>query len=331
MDVLSSHIDEIEVECDGTDFSSLTQSFINAETSFTASTLTDPIDDSVSKDPQTIQQAKSLAYWTQWLAAIYEELESLKAKGVYEDIVDLPPNRKAVKSKWVFPIKRNSNGLISRFKARLVAKGFTQIPGQDFNYTFAPVARWESMRTVLTLAAAYDMELRQVDVKTAFLNGLLNEEIYLQKPLIIGDAYWRLRKGLYGLKQAGRQWYPELNNRLESLGFTRTQSDWSVYTRITGQHHSIITTSVDDMLIASNSKSESDSVVAGLSALFEITDNGEPSLHLGCNVKRDRERKMLKLDQHLYTQSILREFGFEDCKPVATPMDPGTRLSPFME
>lgn len=320
--------DELEIECVESDLPSLIQCFIQTETTYANAALTEPIDDPNEKDPETIQQAQSSVYWSYWLAAIYEELESLKQKGVYEEIEDLPQGRKAVGSKWVLHIKRNEDGLIARFKARLVAKGFTQIPGQDFTYTFAPVARWESMRTILTLAGEHDMVLRQVDVKTAYLNGPLDEEIYMKKPSIAGSGYWRLRKGLYGLKQSGRQWYKELNAKLETLGFRRTESDWSVYVRRVDNERSYITTSVDDMLIASSSVSESDAVIEALSSLFEITNNGEPSFHLGCSITRNRETRTLKIDQHAYIESILREFGFEKCNPVHTPMDPGKRLSP---
>jgi hypothetical protein len=201
--ILESDDEELEIECGDGDFAKLTQCFVEAEVLFVGAALTDPIDDPDTKDPKTLQEAKSSIYWTYWLAAIYEELESLKAKGVYEEVNELPPGRKAVESKWVLHIKRDREGLISRFKARLVVKGFTQIPGQDFNYTFAPVARWESIRPVLALAADHDMVLRQVDVKTAFLNGPLDEEIYMRKLAILGDGFWRLLKGLYGLKQAG--------------------------------------------------------------------------------------------------------------------------------
>jgi hypothetical protein len=323
--------EEAEIECDSADFPKLALSFIEAEVVFAGATLTDPIDDPNEKDPKTLREAQSSIYWTYWLAAIYEELEALKAKGVYEEIDELPPNRKAVESKWVLHIKRDRDGLISRFKARLVAKGFTQIPGQDFNYTFAPVARWESIRSLLALAAERGMALRQIDVKTAFLNGPLDEEIYMRKPSIVGSGYWRLRRGLYGLKQAGRQWYLELNSKLEAIGFKRTESDWSMYRRIQGSEHSIIATSVDDMLIASTSDAESDAVASALASQFEITDNGEPKLHLGCTIERNHDGHMIKLHQKSYTESILREFGFDMCNSVATPMDPGTRLSPQID
>jgi hypothetical protein len=322
----SDTIAEVEVECDTSDLHPLTQSFIAAETAFAGAALHDPIDDQHEKDPTSIQHAQSSIYWSYWLAAIYEELESLKAKEVYEEVEELPPGRKAVGCKWVLRIKRDREGLISRFKARLVAKGFTQIPGQDYNYTFAPVARWESIRTLLTLAAEHNMELRQIDVKTAYLNGPLEEEIYMHQPSTTGSRYWRLRKGLYGLKQSGRQWYLELNKRLNSVGFKRTESDWSLYIRTEGSERSILTTSVDDMLVGSSGTSESDAVVLALKSLFDITDNGEPTYHLGCGIHRDRQNRTIKLDQGAYTLSILRDFGFENCNPVSTPMASGARL-----
>ena len=140
LSILHSNNEELELECQTSDFLRLIQSFIHTEVTFAGAALTDPIDDPNAKDPQTVHQAKSSIYWTYWLAAIHEELESLKAKGVYDEVKQLPPGRKAIESKWVLHIKRDHEGLISRFKARLVAKGFTQIPGQDFHYTFAPVA-----------------------------------------------------------------------------------------------------------------------------------------------------------------------------------------------
>jgi hypothetical protein len=172
-------------------------------------------------DPPTIRHAERSKFWSEWLAAIHEELEALKAKEVYEEIAELPAGRKAVQCKWVLRIKRDQNGHISRFKARLVAKGFTQVLGQDFTFTFAPVARWESIRSVLCIATLNDYELRHIDVKNAYLNAPLQEEIYMIAPEGCGSKYWRLLKGLYGLRQAGRQWYFHLHAAYCALGFTR--------------------------------------------------------------------------------------------------------------
>jgi hypothetical protein len=127
--------------------------------------------------------------------------------------------------------ERNS-GFADGFKARLVAKGFTQISSQDFTFTFAPVAHWDSIRTLLCITALNNFKLCQLDVKTAYLNGPLDEEIYMKSPegFHCSYPYWCLRKGLYGLHQAGCQWYLTLHNAYAGLGYTHCKSDWSVYT-----------------------------------------------------------------------------------------------------
>jgi len=171
-------------------------------------------------EPKNIREAMTSKYWPCWLEAIHRELASLDAMGVYQEVHDLPPGKKAVGSKWVLVLKRDENGDISRFKARLVAQGFTQIPGQDFTHTFAPVARWDSIRLILSIAAMNDWELRHIDIKTAYLNGKLKEEIYLKRPEMLGPGYWLLKKALYGLRQSGREWYLEMNNSYHEIGMT---------------------------------------------------------------------------------------------------------------
>jgi hypothetical protein len=323
--------DELEIEiCNRHELEQVSIALLRLEleAEFAGAALSEPIDDPDAKDPKSVREAELSVYWAHWLAALYEELESLKAKGVYVEVDEIPPGRKPVDSKWVLHIKRDGDGLISRFKARLVAKGFTQIPGQDFTYTFAPVARWESIRLLLAIAATYDWELRQIDVKTAFLNGPLDEEIYMRKPDILGPGFWRLLKGLYGLKQSGRMWYLELNERLKKIGLKRLESDWSVHIRNRGNARCITTTSVDDMLIGASSVEEAETIVKDLGSLFEITNNEEPKFHLGCTIERWRSRRTIKLHQQGYVVSILRDFGMEYCNATQTPMDPSTRLVP---
>ena len=158
------------------------------------------IQDNDATDPPNISEAKKSKYWTEWLSAIHKELESLKSKGVYEEVDRLPPGRKAVQCKWVLHIKRDKDGTISRFKARLVAKGFTQIPSQDFTCTFAPVARWDFIRSLLCIAATHDYCLWQLDVKSAYLNGPLEEEIYMKAPDSFNSSapFWLLNKAFMG-------------------------------------------------------------------------------------------------------------------------------------
>ncbi len=239
----------------------------------------------------------------------------------------MPPGRKAIDCKWVLHIKRNSDGHIARFKARLVARGSTQIPGQDFTYTFAPVARWDSVRTILAISAFQDLHLRHIDIKTAFLNGPLTEEIYLRRPEIAGPGFWRLLKGLYGLKQAGRTWYIEFNDKYMKIGFRRCEADWSVHVREVPNAKSWSATTVDDILLGSTSEGESDTVTEALGNIFDITDNGEPEYFLGCKIIRYRSRRSLEVNQEPYTGQILRTFNMESCNAVSTPLPAGIRLS----
>ena len=148
-----------------------------------------------------------------------------------------------------------------------------------------------------------DFELRYIDVKNAYLNGPLDEEIYMVAPDGSPSKYWRLHKGLYGLRQAGRQWYHLLNNTYSDLGYTRCESDWSVYVRKTTNAFTISATSVDDLLLASNSKSESDLATSQIQQKFPITDNGDIAWLLGCRVRRWRERRVLMIDQELLRPS----------------------------
>jgi hypothetical protein len=205
-----------------------------------------------------------------------------------------------VQHKWVLHIKHDKSNIISRFKARLVTKGFTQIPGQDFNYTFVPIAHWDSIRTVLSLATIHDYELCQLDVKTAYLNGPLDEEIYMHAPPGSDTPYWRLRKGLYGLRQAGRQWYLTMHETYSDLNYTRCESDWSVYTHNIGKTVTISATSVDDILLATNSKEASDIAAFKLHSKFTVTDAGDAEWFLRCRITRWRDKHVLKLDQEQF-------------------------------
>ena len=182
----------------------------------------------MGRDPAMYAEVMSSPEAEDWKEACQYEIDAL-AKNETWDLVDLPPGRKAVKSKWVFKLK--SDG---RFHARLVAKGFTQIPGLDFDETFSPVARFESLRLLLALAALEDWHIHQMDVKSAFLNGELEEEIFMEQPkgfVVAGQEarVCRLKKAIYGLKQASCAWNLQFHGVLLGLGFTRTFADAGVY------------------------------------------------------------------------------------------------------
>ena len=167
-----------------------------------------------------------------------EELNSMRKNNVWE-LVKLPYNQKSIGSKWIFKRKLNATGQVDKYKARLVAKGFTQMEGVDFVETFSPVAKFTSIRIISALTAYYDLELHQMDVKTAFLNGMLEEEIYMNQPggfVERGNEgkVCKLNRSRYGLKQASRQWYILFDNAITSYCFSMTEGDHCTYFKIMG-------------------------------------------------------------------------------------------------
>ena len=240
---------------------------------------------------------------------------------MYEEVSSVPQDCKAVQCEWVLHIKRDKDGTISCFKARLVAKGFTQIPGQDFTFTFAPIARWESIHSLLCIATIHDYEIHQLDVKTAYLNGPLKEDIYMRAPDGFSSTkpFWRLKKGLYGLRQAGHQWYFTLHNAYVNLSFSRCQSNWSVYTRRSPSALSMSATSVDDIILVSDSKAELDLATQQINQKFTMTDCGDAEWILGCRITHLRSKRVLMIDQSQFIATILREFSMHECKAVITP------------
>jgi Reverse transcriptase (RNA-dependent DNA polymerase) len=177
-------------------------------------------------EPASYCKAVKSTHKDEWDNAIQEEMRSLSKNHTW-DLVDLPKDQKAVKCKWVYCIKFGADGKPNRFKARLVAKGFTQILGLDYDETFSLVTCLDSIWILLALAMLEDWEIHQINVKTAFLNGNLDEEIYMQQPegfIAAGQSgkVCRLRKALYGLKQASRQWHRKLHSALGKIGFRHT-------------------------------------------------------------------------------------------------------------
>ena len=187
------------------------------------------------------------------------EYQSLQSTGTYQ-LTQLPAGRQAIGCKWVFKIKRHADGSVDRYKARLVAKGFSQKEGLDYKETFAPVAKFSSIRTLLALAAHQDYEVHQMDVKTAFLNGDLDVKLYMMQPegfIVEGqeEMVCELRKSLYGLKQAGRAWFEKINAALIQMDFTPLDSDHCVYVRH-GDGVMYIVLYVDDLLLIGSALAE---------------------------------------------------------------------------
>jgi len=219
-----------------------------------------------------------------------------------------------------------------RFKARLVAKGFSQIPGVDYNDVFSPVVKHSSIRTFFGIVAMRDLELEQLDVKTTFLHGELEEEIYMDQPegfIVPGkeDLVCKLKRSLYGLKQSPRQWYKRFDSFMLSHGFKRSEFDSCVYIKFVNGSPIYLLLYVDDMLIAAKSKKDIAALKSQLSSEFEMKDLGAAKKILGMEITRDRNSGLLFLSQQNYIKKVLHRFNMNDAKFVSTPIAPHFKLS----
>ena len=285
---------------------------------------------SLMDDPATYAEAISGPDAMHWRGAIASELASIKENGTWEIVAKLPPGRHPIGCKWIFERKFNPNGTIDKFKARLVAKGYAQTYGVDYEETYAPVAKYMSIHILLVIGTILDLEIHQMDVKTAFLNGNLDEEIYMEIPEGVeckaNDIACRLVKSLYGLKQSPRQWNYKLNAFLIKLKFRRLEADYSIYLRNENNSLSIIAVYIDDLIILTRMKAEIDRLKSDLSHEFKMTDCGEIGNFLGINVNRDRSNRQIFIDQAHYATQTIAKFGMVDCKPVSTPLEPSAVL-----
>ncbi|CAB4008956.1 Hypothetical predicted protein, partial [Paramuricea clavata] len=240
-------------------------------------------------------------------------------------------NRKAVGSKWVFRVKTDADGTVETHKARLVAQGFSQTFGDDYDETFSPVARFESVRTVIALAAQHGLKLHQMDVTTAFLNGDLKEEVYMKQPEGFIEKgkeqlVCRLRRSIYDLKQSPCCWNSVLDRKLKNMGFVQTTDDPCIYIKEEGGEIFIIAMYVDDILLAGKNGQKINEVKQALAEQFQMKDMGQLHYFLGVKVIQKPDSKEIWIGQEAYTKSVLERFGMESSKPARTPVNPGTKL-----
>ena len=265
-----------------------------------------------------------------WKGAMEDELGNIDKMGTWE-LVDLPAGRTPIGCRWVYAKKTNEKGEIVKYKARLVAQGFSQKPGIDFsnNGTFAPVMRFETLRTTLALATVNGWDLRQFDVKGAYLNGYIEEEIYMRQPPGFEDKserVCRIRRSLYGLKQAGNVWNKELDTALQDLGFTRLQSDNCCYLQESEDDFEILMIWVDDILSVANNELGNDRVERDLGGKFEINSLGRPTKLLGMNININPSNNSISLSQTVYIDMLLKKFRLEHANLVTTPLDPNVKF-----
>ncbi|CAO2836221.1 unnamed protein product [Amaranthus hypochondriacus] len=265
----------------------------------------------------------------EWRSAMKEEIRSIEKNDTWE-LATLPKGHKAIGVKWVYKIKRGADGSIDRYKARLVAKGYKQKYGIDYDEVFAPVARLDTVRMMISLAAHHKWKIYQLDVKSAFLNGILEEEVYVEQPegfVIKGedDKVLHLKKALYGLKQAPRAWNTRIDGYLIQNGFTKCPYEHAVYVKTNGDDILIVSLYVDDLLFTGNCQSMFNDFKEAMFKEFEMTDCGLMNFFLGIEVKQCEDG--IFISQKKYAKEIIEKFKMGSCKPMSTPVATGMKLT----
>ena len=264
-----------------------------------------------------------------WQEAMKEEIHMIEKNHTWE-LVDRPADKNIIGVKWIFRTKLNADSSINKFKARLVVKGDAQVYGVDYSDTFAPVARMDTIRLLLAVAAHKNWKVFQMDVKSAFLNDDLQEEIYVEQPVgfvVQGeeDKVYMLKKALYGLKQAPRAWYGRIDDYLTGFGFQKSLSESTLYVKKIDDDVLIVSLYVDDLLVTGSNLQQIERFKQDMMQAFEMSDLGLMSFFLGMEIKQSRG--VIFIGQEKYTKEILKKFQMENCKPTATPMNQKDKFS----
>jgi hypothetical protein len=263
----------------------------------------------------------------EWADAMTEEYQFIMKNEVWE-IVPRPKSKYVVSSRWLFKIKHVADGSIEKYKTRFVTRGFYQKEGIDYEETSAPVARYTSIKTIIALAAKMKWKLHQMDVKTTFLNGVIEEEVYIDKPqgFEVEDRKYhvcRLKKALYRLKQAPRSWYGHIDNFFMSLGFTKSKEYSNLYFKVMNDEPVILVLYADDLFLTREEKLINE-CKKRLSSEFEMKYLGLMHYFLGLEVWKSPKR--IFLNQGKYTVEILKRFNMLECKSMNTPMEAKLKL-----
>jgi len=268
-------------------------------------------------EPQSYEEA---AKDPAWVAAMNKEIDALILNNTW-DFVDLPPGKKAISCKWVYKVKLHSDGSLERFKARLVIRGFTQKYGIDYQEVFSPVVKMATIRSIIALAASKGWHLFQLDVNNAFLHGELDEEVYMEAPKgIYNPAHkvCKLKKSLYGLKQASRQWFSKLSTTLLYLGYQQSKNDYSLFINKSSTDITIIAVYVDDIMLTGSNPTEIHHVKQHLHNLFGIKDLGKLHYFLGLEISYTNDG--IVLSQRKFTMDLLKDSGLDTSKVASTPL-----------
>ena len=284
-------------------------------------------------EPKSYKEATMGPSSKYWKGGMSDEVHSLQENNTWE-LVDPPKGRTVLRGRWVYTIKRGPKGEVTRYKARWVVRGFEQREGLDFNETFATVVKPMSYKAIFALAAAEDWDLEQMDVKTAFLYGYVEEEIYVEQPTGFADGkhpqkVCKLKKALYGLKQSPRVWYNTFSDYMQETGLVPIDADFSVFRD--PKTGTIVALYVDDVLLTGPFSEGIQRIKDALHAKFKMTDMGACSYYLGMTVFRDRANRTLRLGQSAHIERFLRHHGMWESKPQSTPMETTSRPLPAEE
>jgi hypothetical protein len=283
-------------------------------------------------DPKTLDEALRGPDSKHWEEALKYEINQLQKLGTWV-VEDLPAGHTPIPCNEVIKVKRGPDGEIQTYRVRIVAGGHRQVEGINYTETFSAAAKMPTVRAVLANAAHQNWEIEHIDIKSAYLNAELKETIYMKAPrgvLKQGEEgkVLRLKKGLYGLKQAGRGWYQEMSRVfISELGFTRSGIDHSVFFRRHGETHIIVAVATDDMAVTSKHAVDAEKFKSDIRKFWEITDHGPIKWFLGFEIKRDRNARTIAINQRTYIENMVEKFRLTGAKPVSTPMEPGSQFS----
>ena len=282
-------------------------------------------------EPTTYQEAMLDPDSEKWLEAMKSEIQSMYDNQVWT-LIDPPEGTKTIGWKWVFKKKTNMDGKVHAYKVRLVAKGFKQTHGIDYDETFSPVAMLKSIRILIAIAAYHDCEIWKMDVKTAFLNGNLLEDVYKTQPEGFvqpknSGKVCKLQRSIYGLKQASQSWNLRFDESVKGFGFVKNKDEPCVYKKISGSAVVFLVLYVDDILLTWNDIPTLQNVKSWLGKCFSMKDLGEAAYILGIKIYRDRSKRLIGLSQSAYIDKVLKRFSMQDSKRGYLPMSHGITLS----
>ncbi|WZY76517.1 hypothetical protein YC2023_022901 [Brassica napus] len=277
-------------------------------------------------DPAAFEDAEKEQKWRE---AMEEEIKSIQKNQTWE-LCLLPDGAKCIGVKWIYKTKLNEHGEINKHKARLVAKGYSQEHDIEYTEVYAPVARMDTIRAILATAAQMSWEIHQLDVKSAFLHGVLTEDVYIQQPKgyeVEGeeDQVYKLHKALYGLKQAPRAWFSRIKEYFTNEGFMKSQNEETLFQKFNDQGNTlIVSVYVDDLIYIGDDISMMKEFKESMQREFDMTDLGKMRYFLGLEVLQTPHG--IHVSQEKYAMEVLKHFDMENCNSVCNPMVPGNKL-----